>query len=421
MADVETSLRCKGMRDLLPQDMARFRRIEQVLRNLCTLHGYSEVRTPTIEYLHLFTAAGTLSPRMLGRVYSFLDWDGWSGERVVLRPDATIPTVRLYTEAFEPGQVAKLLYITNVFRFTGGEESREDWQCGLEVIGDTAPAGDIELAYLAKRALEQLGLHDIEVRLSHAGLMRTILGKSGLPLEEQTQLYDRLLDGDRRVVDELEGRLPGLDRPLRLLFELEGTEPAFLTNLEGLFASAMPEVRQPLRELAPVAQALHALGCRLRLSAVLARNFEYYTGPVFQLYTGETQVAGGGRYDGLVRLVGGHDVPASGLAFDFDALAGLRAGEETPEHDRAVVVRATGTSAATLTAAFEAAHRFAEAGWRALVAPAPAWETMPRWELTIEQRESGLAYLLQDRGAGSWTVHPGLEGALAVATGGGGR
>jgi len=86
------------MRDLLPADMVKFRRVEEVFRRCSSRWGYDEVRTPTLEYIHLFTAVGTLTPGMLGRVYSFLDWDGWSGERVVLRPEGTIPIARLYTE-----------------------------------------------------------------------------------------------------------------------------------------------------------------------------------------------------------------------------------------------------------------------------------------------------------------------------------
>src|SRR4030043_72052 len=90
--------RCKGMRDMSPAEMAVFHRLEGICRDCFIKWGYSEVRTPTIEYLHLFTSAGTLTPTMLGKVYSFLDWDGWSGERVVLRPDATIPVARLFIE-----------------------------------------------------------------------------------------------------------------------------------------------------------------------------------------------------------------------------------------------------------------------------------------------------------------------------------
>src|SRR4030042_520831 len=150
--------RCKGTRDLLLQDMAKFRKIEAEFRDCCLGWGYQEIRTPVLEYLHLFTPAGTLSPEMLGRVYSFLDWDGWSGERVVLRPDSTIPAARLYTESLEGGGAVKLFYIQNVFRFCAGDESREDWQCGVELIGDSQPQGDVELILLGREVLARPGL-----------------------------------------------------------------------------------------------------------------------------------------------------------------------------------------------------------------------------------------------------------------------
>src|SRR5437870_11670917 len=92
---MEDSMRPPGMRDMLPADMERFRLIETACRNACLGWGYGDVRTSTIERLHLFTAAGMLSPQMLDRVYSFLDWDGWSGERGALRPDSTSPVARL--------------------------------------------------------------------------------------------------------------------------------------------------------------------------------------------------------------------------------------------------------------------------------------------------------------------------------------
>ena len=143
--------KCKGMQDLLPDDMLRFRRIEDAFRNCCLKWGYREVRTPTLEYLHLFTSAGTLTPSMLGRVYSFLDWDGWSGERVVLKPDGTIPVARLYIDNLSEHETARLFYITNIFAFEGtGKENRERWQCGSELIGGTEFAADVEIALLAQ-------------------------------------------------------------------------------------------------------------------------------------------------------------------------------------------------------------------------------------------------------------------------------
>ena len=107
--------RCKGCQDLSPEEMIRFRLIEQAFRDCCLRWGCSEVKTPTLEYLHLFTSTGTLTPGMLGRVYSFLDWDGWSGQRVVLRPDGTIPVARFYIDNMASQGLAKLFYVTNIF------------------------------------------------------------------------------------------------------------------------------------------------------------------------------------------------------------------------------------------------------------------------------------------------------------------
>ena len=170
------SMRCPGMRDWLPVEMARFRRIEQAFRDVCLAWGYEEVRTPTIEHLHLFTSTGTLFSQMLGRVYSFLDWDGWTGERVVLRPDSTIPVARLYAEHVEAGVIKKLFYVQNVIRFAQGDESREDRQCGIELVGDTQPMGDIELVLVASDVLQRLGL-EIEIKLSDPGILRAILSR----------------------------------------------------------------------------------------------------------------------------------------------------------------------------------------------------------------------------------------------------
>jgi len=155
MTVARESLRCRGMHDLSPDEMTRFRHIETVFRSVCEGWGFREIRTPVIEHLHLFTTAGTLSPQMLGRVYSFLDWDGWSGERVVLRPDATIPAARLYWEHFA-GEVAKLFYVENIFRFAASEEQREVWQCGAELIGDTWPLGDVEALAVVRSELARL-------------------------------------------------------------------------------------------------------------------------------------------------------------------------------------------------------------------------------------------------------------------------
>jgi len=350
-------MRSRGMRDMLPADMERFRRIELAFRDVCLGWGYEEVRTPTIEHLYLFTSAGTLSPQMLDRVYSFLDWDGWSGERIVLRPDSTIPTVRLFSEQMADRDSARLFYVQNVLRFEQGDAQREDWQCGVELLGDTYPRGDVELILLARETLQRLGLSP-RLKLSHPGIVRSLLDKAGLSLVDQLALYDRVLAGDLAPLDEVEAKLPG-SASVRSLLSMEGAGPAYIQDLSTVLGPAVPEVAAPLRELAAVSAMLDGMGVAHEIAPLLVRNFEYYTGPVFHVFAGDQKVGGGGRYDGLVALVGGRSLPASGFAIEVDAVAPLLkpAGEES----RVITIHCESAAGDDLVRAFALAVALREA------------------------------------------------------------
>jgi len=348
------------MRDILPDEMRRFRRVEQAFREVCLGWGYEEVRTPTIEHLHLFTSTGTLSPQMLGRVYSFLDWDGWSGERVVLRPESTIPAVRLYVQEMRDRKAAKLFYVQNVFHFAQGDESREEWQCGVELIGDTQPVGDVELILMGCEVLQRLGLQP-ELRLSAPGILRVILARAGLEMSEQLALYDRILDGDVGALDEVQERLSDAGGSLRALLSSEGEGVPYLNNLRAALFPAVPELARPLDELTAVAEVLNETGCPYRISPARVRNFEYYTGPAFHFQVDGKTVGGGGRYDALISLIGGGGTPASGFALYLDLIAGLLPvdrAEELPS----VGVRSGSGKPDDLAAAFRLASALRNAG-----------------------------------------------------------
>ena len=362
MNEATTSQHSRGMRDLVPDEMDRVRLVEDAFGTACRAWGYREVRTPVIEPLHLFTSAGTLSPQTLDRVYSFLDWDGWSGERVVLRPDSTIPAARLYSERLDGGRVAKLFYTQNIFHFTDDGSSREEWQCGVELIGDTGSGGDVELVLLALETLRPLALRDITVRLSHAAIVRGVLAAAGLAADEQSAAYDRLLDADMSVVDEVEARLPGLSAPLRLLFEVEGEGSAYIANLRGPLTAAIPALAPALDELAFVVAALEARGISVRVETVLARRFEYYSGIVVKIMAGGERIVAGGRYDELIGLVGGTPVPASGFALYLTPLLDLPWPPARNAAARRIVVRAEGGAAALLASVYAAAERLRAAG-----------------------------------------------------------
>jgi len=412
-------LRCRGMRDLLPQEMAVYRRVEEDFARVCSTWDYSEIRTPAIEFLHLFTSAGTLSPQMLGRVYSFLDWDGWSGERVVLRPDATIPTARLYVENIGGRRSARFFYTQNVFRFSAGDESREDWQCGVELIGNPSPTGDIELILLGKAVLESLGLGEIEVGLSHAGLVRAVLAETGLEPEEQARRYDRLLDGDLSVLQEIEARLPELRAPLHLLFETQGGVGEYLTDLRRAFATGIPAITGALDELATVSEALGRLDCPYGIQTTIVRNFEYYTGPVFEFRVAGCRVGGGGRYDGLIALVGGESVPASGFALSLAEIAShLKAAPAASTAQPRWLIEARGDDATTLAEAFLVAHRLRSLGNVVAIGLQGMTARPGDRLLTIERREGASRYGLRNVGSEATDDFTSLDEFLRAAEAG---
>lgn len=354
--------RCKGARDMSPEDMKRFHLIEEAFRSNCLSRGYEEVKTPVIEYLHLFTSAGTLTPTMLGRVYSFLDWDGWSGERVVLRPDVTIPVARFYIESMADRELARLFYVANVFSFEeSAEKTREKWQCGAELIGRGSPLADVELISLALEVLRKLRIEGVELKLSHAGLIKGLLRGLGLNQEERGRIFDQILDGNAQVLERIKAEKPGLARVLSPWMDMNGKSAGFIKNLKSVFLSDLPELEPQINDFASIAGLLQSLGYDYRIDMASVRGFEYYTGVMFQLFRGGEKIGGGGRYDDLIPSMGGKETPACGFALYLDRMMNLVKPESyarTPAEKILLKIEP-----ATIKSGFEVAGRLRESGF----------------------------------------------------------
>lgn len=323
-AMIDDGLQAAGMHDLGIEEMRRFRRIERAFLEVAERAGFAEVRTPTIEPLHLFTASGSLSPQMLDRAYSFLDWDGWSGERVVLRPDGTVPAARWYAQQWqsENDGPARVCYVQPVYRFVP-DGPRQRWQLGAELFGAPGPAADIEVMLLARDLLAAVGLGGVQFELSHAGLVRAVLAAAGLDRAGQLQAYDRILDGDIAVAAEIAEAAPAGAEALRMLLEVEGGGAAYIANLRAAVLASVPGAEAAIDDLEAIAAGLDDAGIAYRVRAATAGNFEYYTGATFRMRANGHEVASGGRYDGLVAAIGGADAPACGLGADVTRLLEL--------------------------------------------------------------------------------------------------
>jgi histidyl-tRNA synthetase len=297
--------RSRGMRDLLPGDMRAFRRVEDAFRAATGRWGYDEIRTPTLETYSLFTITGGLTPDMLSRVYSFLDWDGWSGDRVVLRPDSTIPVARAATEAALP-LPARLCYVQNVFRFQASDD-RETWQCGLEYLGAPAPQGDLEVAALGCEVLEALGLKPV-VRIGHVGLVRAASEAAG---------GAGFAAGGASALAGLRENT-ALASALRTFVDLASRPLVSVEAIDNVRALAPAGAVAAIDDVAGVARALTDSGRDVVIDFGMPRDFAYYTGVVYEFQADGETWGQGGRY-----APGGEATPATacGLALDLDHLA----------------------------------------------------------------------------------------------------
>ncbi|MBN2223844.1 MAG: ATP phosphoribosyltransferase regulatory subunit [Deltaproteobacteria bacterium] len=335
----------KRGKDLLPKDMIKFRYAERVFLEEAIRWGYQEIRTPTIEPISLFTAAGTLDPRMLDNIYSFLDWDGWSGQRVVLRPDGTIPANRLFIERFaDAGAPVRLCYVADMFSYDEDGTS-EHRQCGVELIeknNGSPAASDAEVIGLSVSILRKMGFESPLVRVGYPPLVRELLDAAGLTDEEKEVVLNLIHEKNR---DELVRvcAAKNLEKLLGLL-ELRSSSRDFIKNV-GAFLPKTAGIEAALDAFDDSVGALGKAEIPIEISFSLPLNFEYYTGLVMEAYPDSTRISrgdvlmSGGRYDNLTAILSESRVTARavGCALKIERIV---AGAEftTAMAERAVLV-----------------------------------------------------------------------------------
>jgi histidyl-tRNA synthetase len=376
------------MQDLLPEDMLRFRRIEDVFRTCCRNWGYQEVGTPTLEYLHLFTAMGTLTPSMLSKVYSFLDWDGWSGERVVLRPDGTIPVARLYIDNLGGQELARLFYVTNIFAFEGtGKENRERWQCGAEFFGGAKSAPDVEIILLAKEVIRRLGISNVGLQLSHAGLVKALLKEFKLSPGEEAKMTNHILEGNWQALTKAKSTNPEIDRLIAALLGLKGKSSSFLHNVRASSPRASQDFKSSLEDLISIATLLDNLGCSYEIDIAAIHGFEYYTGICFQFLAAGEKIGGGGRYDNLVPLMNGEDIPACGFALYVDPVMKSLPLEKEKGGGSGILVKGKELTPEIVKTCFAVAESLRDAGHPAELDFTGREESNYRWVVLVSGKE----------------------------------
>ncbi|MDR7418581.1 MAG: ATP phosphoribosyltransferase regulatory subunit [Armatimonadota bacterium] len=351
-----------GMRDQTAEEVAARRRLERRLLEVFQQWGYEEVATPTLEYLDtLLHGAG---PGVSDRLLKFVDT---GGEVLALRPEMTVPLARFAATRLLPAgrRPLRLAYASTVFRAQerGSGRPREFTQAGVELIGDGGVHADVEVIALAGEALGAAGVRGAAMSLGHAGFLRGVLAT--LAADEADAARDLLY---RRAFAEL-GRVvpagPALD-VLRLLPALRG--PDALDRARPLAVAR--ESREALDVLAAVLDgvAAHDLPVRIEVDLGLIRDFDYYSGVVFEAYGARAGMAllGGGRYDDLLARFG-QPAPATGFAIGVEPVLDAAVPQDGPRRPIAVFFAKGNYAAAVPVAA-----RLRRSGFAAVLWPAGA-------------------------------------------------
>jgi histidyl-tRNA synthetase len=336
----------RGMRDFMPKDAEKMRRVEEVSRELSKLYGYEEIITPVVETYDLLSAKTGEEIRQ--RMYTFEDL---GGRKVALRPEFTASVARLVaTKMKNEPKPMRLFSVGSLYRYDEPQYGRfrEFWQANYELFGSNRPEADAEILTLTNDLLNRLGLKNYRFKIGHTGILRGVLNQEGLDEEQQNRLMQLL---DKKSWEEALTVARGAEVSLKGLTTLERL---FETNGEDAF-QVLEKAREVVQDyesalaavenLSEIFELLRNSGTQLEvlLEAGFARGLEYYTGMIFESNIPEIDVAlgGGGRYDKLIQLFGGEPIPAVGVAQGIDRIVlSLKKQKITPKtaKKRSVVV-----------------------------------------------------------------------------------
>lgn len=302
----------KGFHDILPGETARWSWVEQRARDVFARYHFREIRLPILERTELFTRSiGDTTDIVEKEMYTFVDRDGTS---LTLRPEGTAGVVRAYVEHALAQQepVSKLFYFGPMFRRERPQKGRlrQFHQVGVEVLGRDDPAIDAEVVMLLYDLLWELDLRRFQIEINSLG-------------DEQCRpAYREAIRafGEKHRAHLCENCLRRLERnPLRLL---DCKVPSCVAVVSE--APVMESYWcKPCRDhFAAVCQALDRAEVPYVVAPRIVRGLDYYVRTAFEVKAeglgAQNAVGGGGRYDGLVKSLGGPDVPGIGFALGLE-------------------------------------------------------------------------------------------------------
>jgi histidyl-tRNA synthetase len=312
----------RGTYDVLPEQAAARAGLEATARRVLETAGYRRIETPAFEATELFArAVGESTDIVQKEMYTFTD----AGRRsLTLRPEGTAPVCRAYLEhgLRRLPQPVKLWYLSSFFRQEKPQAGRyrQFWQVGAEAIGSDDPAVDAESILLLRTLFDELGVRGVRLRLSS-------LGTSESRAAYRERLVAYLREHEDRLSRDVAARIDA--NPLRAFDAKDPGTQAVMRDAPVLLDELAADDREHFAE---VCALLRAADVDFELDPTLVRGIDYYTRTVFEFTSdalgAQSGVGGGGRYDGLVELLGGPPTPGMGWAAGVERM--LLAAEDRP-------------------------------------------------------------------------------------------
>lgn len=323
----------KGTQDVLPRDSFQRSFVEKLLFDIAQTYGFGQIRTPVFEHTELFNkSVGETTDVVQKEMYTFKD----KGDRsITLRPEGTTPVVRAMLEngLHNNALPIKLSYLMSCYRYEKPQAGRyrEFNQFGAEIFGSEDPAADAELISMANDMFNRLGIKGLTLEINSIGCPKC-REKYYSKLKEY--LESKKADLCPNCVDRLSRNpMRVLDCKSPICSEITKDAPVILDFLCEECSDHFEKVKSYLNQMQ----------ISFKINPKIVRGLDYYTKTVFEFISTEIgaqgALGGGGRYDGLVKLIGGVDMPAIGFGLGFERIMLILAKQQVslPEPEKCTI------------------------------------------------------------------------------------
>lgn len=307
----------KGTRDVLPSESYKWQFIEDKFAELAIKYGYGEIRTPTFESTSLFKrSVGETSDIVQKEMYTF---DDLGGRSITLKPEGTSPAVRAFIDSTDVRAVnpIKYYYDTSCFRYENTQEGRyrEFHQFGVEVFGSSSMLADAEVIKLADDFLKEMGINDLVLRINSVGCSKC------RPIYRDA-LIDYLMPNFYKLSEDSKKRFE--NNPMRILDSKEEVDRELVKDAPTILDYLCDDCREAFEEIKSL---LDDLKIEYLVDTGIVRGLDYYTKTAFEFTSNrmgsQGTVCGGGRYDHLIKEIGGPDMPGVGFGMGKERLLKL--------------------------------------------------------------------------------------------------